>query len=157
MSLLARCNKRAVANFGLFASSDVRADRKRIEYTTLLGRTTLDIIGAAGSSLEIQLISGFGYEFNSIGDSDSPLAKAYETIFNEEMKPKGSPSWLPMLSFPWILRVALAQRTIVRYARKLVRDKLERQDHTPGKDILSCLIENRLAPGKWTEMDIVNK
>jgi cytochrome P450 len=134
-----------------------------IEMFTYLSRTTLDIIGSAGTPFSRErLMVGFGYEFNSLHNPDDPFAKAYSAIFHQTSGTRilniagNYLPWLMKLPFPRVLQVAAARRSIVKHATKLVRDKEAKGG--AGNDVLSLMIaENRKAEGSLAEMELVDQ
>jgi cytochrome P450 len=134
-----------------------------IEMFQFLRRSTLDVIGSAGSyNISSSLTTGFGYEFNSLHNPDDPFAKAYATVSHQTddtVALNVAAVYFPFLlrlPFPRVLEISAAQRTILSQATELVRDKEARS--TTGNDILSLMIsENHKSDGQLAEMELVNQ
>ena len=114
-----------------------------------LTRTTLDIIGLAGTSLKVvELTIGFGYDFGALKDETNPVAQAYFTIFDNS--PETLLATLIMalypilehLPFSWIKRSDDAKQVIIEAASNLINSKLaEGGAAGDERDILGCMLQ----------------
>jgi cytochrome P450 len=115
-----------------------------------LTRTTLDIIGLAGSTPLVSLsnVVAFGYDIGSLKDENNPIALAYFTIF--DTSPETLFCVLLVALFPlfekfpflWIKKSQDAKVTLINHATEIIAAKMEGGLHTKAQlDILGCVLQ----------------
>jgi len=122
--------------------NDKVTSEDEFEIFTALTRTTLDVIGLAG----------FGYDFASLRAADSPMAKAFFTVFQNTpdlLLPTLLLALYPglgYLPFSWIHRATRAKAVMVDMASRIIEEKSKDKD-IEERDILGCMLkeDRRLA------------
>ncbi|BFZ63857.1 hypothetical protein YB2330_004994 [Saitoella coloradoensis] len=127
---------------------DARGDGVAVNVTEPINRTMLDMIGSAG----------FGFEFNTLHNSDHPLAKSYHTLIfatgiNKLLDGMSAISW-PLQYWPFgrFAAVTKAKRVIVDESMKLIDKRRgemsvnEKDSHHEGesRDLLSCMLRKQM-------------
>ncbi|CAO3646117.1 unnamed protein product [Cunninghamella blakesleeana] len=129
-----------------------------IDFNNLMERFTLDIIGQAG----------FGFNFNSVKDKNSPWRTVYDTIMTGHRNPFHTMFPVVEKYFLWMLpkRQRIHQQTlefvdmlqtVIDNKRALLKDKNIDEIPESEKDLLTLMLEGELrGEGVLTDRELLN-